>query len=368
MNIVVIRGRAIDPSVHKICASLSKNGYHVRLLLWDRQNSYNANKQEDYIIDRCLIRAPYDKVSAVLYFPLWILYQCIYLIKTDADVIHACDLDTIIPALVVNKIKRNILCYHIYDFYANNLTERIPKSIKTIVDSTEKYAINYCDAVILADEGRLEEINGAKAKKIVYLYNSPINYYPESLKLTEKNQIFTIFYGGLISYVRGIHHMIEAVQNYSDVNLILAGSVVDKAFFDLLKSKKNVKYIGWLESYDEIISETRKADILFRFSDPFHPKTKYESPNKLFEAMMCGIPIIVSDQSSMAKIVRDENCGIVIQYGNIDEIKNAIQILKNNKDQYYKLSNNGERAYRQKYNWDIMEKRLVELYDGFKRR
>ena len=49
-------------------------------------------------------------------------------------------------------------------------------------------------------------------------------------------------------------------------------------------------------------------------------------------------------------------------YGDIEAIKNAILSLKNDLNLRRCLGSNGRRAYEQKYNWNIMEMRLMEAY------
>ena len=78
--------------------------------------------------------------------------------------------------------------------------------------------------------------------------------------------------------------------------------------------------------------------------------------------MMCGKPILVSDGTAMADIVKEEECGLVVPYGDVDAIKHAILTLKNDPVLCRRLGENGRRAYETKYNWKIMEERLLEIY------
>ena len=81
---------------------------------------------------------------------------------------------------------------------------------------------------------------------------------------------------------------------------------------------------------------------------------------------MCAKPIIVSDNSSMAVIVRNEKCGIVIPYEDTEAIKKAIICLIDDVDYRERLGNNGRKAYENKYSWTIMEQRLRDAYDSLK--
>jgi len=127
------------------------------------------------------------------------------------------------------------------------------------------------------------------------------------------------------------------------------------------KKHARMTYLGPI-MYDIVIEKTLQADLLFALYDPRVPNNRYASPNKLFEAMMCGKPILVSDGTAMADIVKEEECGLVVPYGDVDAIKHAILTLKNDPVLCRRLGENGRRAYETKYNWKIMEERLLEIY------
>jgi glycosyltransferase involved in cell wall biosynthesis len=82
-------------------------------------------------------------------------------------------------------------------------------------------------------------------------------------------------------------------------------------------------------------------------------------PNKLFEAMMCSVPIITNVAQ---EIVNETSCGILVEY-NKDKIKEAIVMLRDNPELCKRLGNNGRDAFLKKYNWDVMEKKLYKIYE-----
>ena len=367
MKIIIVRSRAIDPAVNKVAKALADNGYDVKLLLWDRMGNKQTENIDGYTVCRFGFKAPHDKLTVLFYFPIWWLYELFFLLKEDSTIVHACDLDTLLPAIFVKLIKRVKLCYTIYDFYANNLPEGqlqiIRKCVRILVASVEKIGIRFTDVLFLVDESRYEEVKGSKIKELVYIYNSPPDYLnlKDMQKLRDKNEII-IFYSGLITKSRGLEYIIESIKDIDGAKLIMGGVGDDRELFKMIDECKKVSYLGWIPSYDEVIKKSSESDILFRFSDPKIPKTKYESPNKLFEAMMLGKPIIVSDLSSMANIVKRENCGIVVTYGDVHAIRETIINLKLDLQLRKDLGDNGRKAYDTKYSWQIMENRLINIY------
>ena len=111
------------------------------------------------------------------------------------------------------------------------------------------------------------------------------------------------------------------------------------------------------------MKRTLKADILIALYEPATLNIKYTSANKLFEAMMCCKPILVSKGTGTAEIVKKEKCGLIVDCNNVDEIRTAIIKLKEFPVLYGQLGANGRRAYVQEYNWEIMEQRLLTLYN-----
>ena len=77
---------------------------------------------------------------------------------------------------------------------------------------------------------------------------------------------------------------------------------------------------------------------------------------------MCGKPYIVAEGTSTADKVLRENCGLVVDANNTEEIRSAIINLKNNPELCRQLGVNARKAYEQRYSWQIMEQRLVNLY------
>ena len=373
MKVTLIRGRGIEPGVNKIARALATHGYSVKLLIWDRDGvaeSYNAGLYRTY---KCRIRAPYDRATALLYLPLWWAYELVFLLQDDSDVIHASDFDTLLPAILAKLIGKRKLCYFIYDFYADNLPDGgfqgLRKGFRWFVAYLERTGIGFADVLFLVDESRFEEVDGAHISELYYVYNSPVDYVPKpqarpraaSRVLVDE---MVVFYAGAMHDSRGLSYMFDAVSGFEGGRLKVAGPVTDneRVLDELNRVGSKAQYLGFLPSYDDVIRETLKADLLFRFEDPRVPKTKYASPVKLFEAMMCGKPIIVSDESAMANIVREARCGVVVPYGDVPALTSTLKTCLGAPQRRAKLGNNGRKAYEERYSWAIMEERVLSGY------
>ena len=85
-------------------------------------------------------------------------------------------------------------------------------------------------------------------------------------------------------------------------------------------------------------------------------------PNKLFEYMKYGIPIIYSNFNFWNIIIKKNNCGVACNQDNPQDIANKIDYIVNNPIKAKKMSMNGLKAFKKYYNWSSEEKKLFKLY------
>lgn len=348
-----------DSRLEKEIESIREAGYDVSLLAWDRR-TYLKDVSVEYKVYRIPLRAPVGKPT-ILFWPIWWILEFLYLINLKCDVIHVADFNSYLPALVAAKLKGKKIIYDIYDFCAD--TAPFPKVIRDIVYFIDTKAMNYADKIIIVDYCRLKQIGREGDEQICIIYNSPNDSDTTSHK-TRDRKVFNIFYGGIHQPDRDIVSMAKIAEEIPDINVTIAGGGdqnIIKNIINISNSTTNVQHIG-IQPYSEILKYSQNSDLLFALYDPENRNNKLASPNKLFEAMMCGKPIIVNEGVATADKVREENCGLVVPYGDYEALKEAVLLLKNNPELCKELGENGRRAYETKYNWKIMEKRLLDLY------
>ena len=362
MKIIVVYSFAIHPGVHKLAATLARNGHDVKLLVWDRDKKLpKVERVDSFTVHRFRLKAPYGKLSVLLYQPLWWLYELCFILKEKPHVIHAVNLDTLPPAIIAKLVRGIRLFYTIEDLYGGAYTGKIPSIFRNLATFLEIIGIGFTDTLFLASESFFEVIKNARIKKVIYIYNAPEEHPDLEVKPSDGAEI-CIFYGGWLARGRGIEHMMDALEGIDGVRLVLAGKELDEGIISHGSTKlKDFEFLGWL-SHKEIIKKSLEADILFSFVDPKYLSFKHATPNKLFEAMMCSKPIIVSDGTIMSRIVRDVDYGVVVPYGDVNAIREAVLKLKNDPELRRRLGQNGRKAYEADYSWNIMENRLVEAY------
>lgn len=367
-RILILRSNPIapDPRVEKEARSLQKAGYTVSVLGWDRSGSLSTNEDTGGLhIQRLPIRAGYAR-GLMNFWPLlrWEFALLFWLVRrrNEYDILHACDFDTVLPALLCARLFKKKIVYDIFDFYADHL-RATPEAYKNIIRRLDLWAINTADGVILVDDARKAQISGSQPRRLSVIYNSPedlpvaIQFEPErpgvSLRLA---------YIGLLQVERGLLDVLQVLRAHPKWHLDMAGFGGDQE--QILAAAEEMPNVTWhgRVPYAAAIELSARADVLFALYDPGIPNHRFSSPNKLFEAMLLGKPILVARGTNMDEIVLKTGCGLVVEYHKIDQLEQAIHRLEQNPALRSQMGAKARQAYEQEYGWATMEQRLQALY------
>ena len=301
-----------------------------------------------------------------------LLYQCIVFIwfitnRDKYEIIHAFDLDTGLPALISCILTKKKYVYHIADFYIDSHV-LIPKVLKQIIRRIEYLVINRSNTTIICTEKRSKQIAGSRPNNLVIVHNTPsisrelITSYIEENKNNEELKREVVFtYVGALSENRFIRIAINVIKRYPMITLNLAGmGVLSDYVKEAAKEYSNINYYGIID-YDKALRLYSQTDFMFAVYDPIVPNHKYCAPNKVYEAMALGKPIIVARGTGIDRIVSDNKMGVVIEYSE-KAFEKLIEKIKEGKLDIKSLSHNSQKAY-DRYSWEEMKKRIANIYN-----
>ncbi len=370
-KIIITRACDVPPDVRveKIADSLCALGHNVSVFAWNRGDKLPEREAKSFgEVRRFGTRAGYGSGLRLMPKMLWfwmVLFAS--LLKERFDALHACDFDTLPPALLAAKLKGRKLVYDIFDFYAEGGS--IPGSLRPAIRFAEKLLMRLADSVIVVDEVRLPYLPDGVRARTEIVYNSP----PDMLdklrvssfsRVPAKSSKFRVVYSGNLIERRYILELAEAVGRSDGTEMIIAG-FGPKQFVDKLVAKisgyENVSNTGRL-SLTESLALVSTADVVFSLNDPAVPNNKMASSNKLFETMMLGKPVVVNKGTSMEEKVRKLNCGLVVEDGSPKSLASALRFLREKPILARQMGENGRRAYERLYDWKFMAERLAKLY------
>ncbi len=363
IRVVLVRSKSpagIEPRIAKEAASLARAGYDVHAILWDRERAYPRDETWDGIrIHRVSIPAAEGRPSLVLRIPGWWTRLVLRILRLRPDVVHAVDFDTVVPAYLAARISGARLIYDVFDFYADMVTASIPPRLRKLLASGERRMISRADAVIVPDLRRSEQFGSARPKRLVEIMNVPEGRdLPATSEDPEK---FVVFYGGMISKDRGLKDLVATCEDVG-AKLVVAGHGPDEAeLLGSIESSHAAAYLGTI-SYQEVLDQTAACQAVAALYDPSIPNNRFAAPNKLFEAMMFGKPVLASEGTLAADIVREVGCGIVVRHGDRAGLNRALERLMLAPEEAKAMGTRGREAFENRYNWKAMEPRLLALY------
>jgi glycosyltransferase involved in cell wall biosynthesis len=171
-----------------------------------------------------------------------------------------------------------------------------------------------------------------------------------------------VFVGG-ISRIRGIRELIQALSLTPGITLNLAGGIPEIEFEKELRSLRewsSVNYLGYLDrpAIAELM-ETSMAGIVTFLPVPNHIEAQ---PNKMFEYMAAGLPIIASDFPLWRDIIDSVDCGLLVDPEKPSEIADAINWIASNPEAAKKMGDNGRQAIKERFNWESEQHKLFDVY------
>jgi glycosyltransferase involved in cell wall biosynthesis len=368
-RVILVKTTTLERDINRLIKEippLKRCGYQVTLLCWDRAGWGHpaAPPPEEAKPDREIrvrIGGPYG-IRVLFFLPIWWCVELFWLTVEKWDLVHVIDFDSVVPAVIIGKLKRKPLIYEILETYEDEIV--LPKIIRNTAIKIDKLFVRLATRVIVADEMQIEELEGIPDSKVAVIYDSPPDIFNKDVTLPQNNA-FTLFYDGAIFKARrlNIDKMLAAVSRIDGVKLVMTGygDQVGEIKELAAAQPEKIRFLGWV-SYDEVLKRTLAADLLFVLPDPVIPMNHYIGGSKLLKAMMCGRPVLANRGTLAARRVLDINCGLVIDASNIEEIVPAIVKLKENPELCRQLGANGRRAYEQRYSWEIMEQRLLAVY------
>ena len=368
-EVILIKSNILDRETRlpKIIDVLSKEDYSISFIGWNRdpQSGILYHRQINTSIKehQFNFKAPFG-IKILFYFPFWWLYIFFRLLTLKWDIVQTGDFISTPPAIIAGILKRKPVIYEILDVYEDEMS--LPRMLRNVCVFIDKVFIRLSSAIILADEDQNIELSGIPNPNIVVIYDSPPDFGVHTDFISPKTKKdFIIFFGGKLHYNKKLNldKMVKAIEKVENVRLVIAGfgDMVDEIKKYCESTPDKIQYIGEI-THEKLLQKSLESNLLFVLRSPQNLTNKYTCGSKILEAMMCGKPILVNGGTSTAKKVAEENCGIVVDANNINEIKKAIITLRDNPKVCEELGANARRAYEERYSWAIMEQRLLTLY------
>jgi len=298
----------------------------------------------------------------------WRMWQAVR--KARPRVAHFHDPE-LIPVGLLLKLSGVKVVYDVHESVPETIMKRnylphgIRKALSIAVSGLEKFAGLAFDRIVAATPAIAASF---PRHKTVLVQNFPIKGELATIdgRPYEKRP-FDFAYVGGITRERSAVGMVQALSRLeygADVKLNMAGNfrpVELKEEMEKTPGWESVIFHGWADrpKMVEIFGRSRAGLVLF------HPTPNHldSQPNKLFEYMSAGLPVIASDFPLWRRIVEGVNCGLLVDPQNPDAIAEAMKWILENPEKAREMGENGKRAVEEIYNWEAESKKLIAMYE-----
>lgn len=237
------------------------------------------------------------------------------------------------------------------------------KLASTYIMMGEKCAVKFADEIIVLSKGvqdYFKETYGRETKFIPNGVNRPVIRKPELIKEKfglEKDD-YILFLGRLVPE-KGIAYLIEAFKKVNtDKKLVIAGGSSDTDEFasqlkEMAKDDDRIIFTGFVQG--QLLDELYSNAYIYSL-----PSDLEGMPLSLLEAMSYGNCCLVSDIDECASVVEDK--AIVFKKSDVADLQSKLQKACDDVEQVQKYKDGAADYICEKYNWDDVVKRTLELY------
>jgi len=283
-----------------------------------------------------------------LFYGFYNIRLLMHLLLHNYDLLIANDLDTLLPNFLVSWLKRKVLVYDSHEYFTGLPELNGRPFVRWVWKTVEKLIFPGLINVMTVSDliaAQYEKEYGIKPAVVRNCSKKSSGIKASSrqeLGITINN-LLLVFQGSGINIDKGGEELIEAISITENVSLLIVGSG-DK--IPLLKLKvrdlnlgSRVKFIPKVP-WEELMRYTRAADAGLSLEKDTNLNYRFSLPNKLFDYISAGIPVIAGNLPEIKKIISENNCGIIIPAVTSEEISKAINALRDNREYLNNLKQN----------------------------
>lgn len=313
MVLFIRDNECFEPRVRNYLRYFKEHGIEYHVIAWNR----NGCAQADEHISFFERRAEYGKRIANIPNKIaWMLFVMKEIIKNQNKytVIHACDIDTILPALLLGKILNKKVIFDIFD-WISSLTEK--SIVYKLVEWLQNFAYKHSDYIILCEEERKTQAREGNPE-VHILPNIPDDktiYDDKTLQITQRDMEtykYVISYVGVFDRDRGLENLLRCVSQNPDICLNIAGfGVLGNLVNQYAEKHSNIVAWGRVEYAvgQAIMKNSSLMAAMYYLTNPVH---KYAAPNKFYESLVLEVPMITTENTLVGSKVKKYNTGFIL--------------------------------------------------------
>jgi glycosyltransferase involved in cell wall biosynthesis len=369
-----------DVRVMREATALVEAGFAVSIVDIEGENSRPVKEHIHGIILKHIIRPSWFvptrfKPWFLVKYLLMIFCSTFLLIQTSADIYHAQDQTALPACYIAARVRRKPLVFDAHELPLSDKNLRRWRRLHALSTRLLAHMIPYCVRVITVSSPIAQEIRKRYRVKEVCLIRNVPTYQVIQKSERLKNHLglspnvrIALYQGGLQSN-RGLDRLIRAAPFLAQGNMIILMGKGPKEIQSQLEAliasegvSDRVKILPAVP-YEELLDWTASADIgLNIFPPDYSLSIRWCLPNKLFEYLMAGIPVLTSDLDAVVEVIKTYDVGQIVSSPAPTDIGAAINTMLADRDALVRMHYNALEAARNEFYWEKESLNLVRLY------
>ena len=304
--------------------------------------------------------------NGFLFYAEYNLRLFFFLLLKKVHVLHANDLDTLLSMWLLSKLKKVPLVYDSHEFFLGVPEIQNKKMVKFIWKLIERIIFPRLKHVFTVNESIAKLYQNAYNVNVKVLRNVPEQTKIDLIKTKSNLNLpsqkpVVILQGSGINVDRGAEELLEAIalQDQFFLCVIGKGDVFEKLRERALRQdlSKKTMFIDAIP-YEEMMQYTMLSDIGVSLDKPNNLNYEFSLPNKFFDYIKAGIPVVSSHLIEIRKLVEQFNCGAMTTSHDPHDILDALQYAFKNKSSF----KNGILQAKEELVW---EKEVIDLINCY---
>lgn len=353
-----------DQRVHKVCMSLMAMDFEVVLIGRRLPTSLVLNR--DYRIIR--MKLLFNK--GFLFYAEYSVRLFLKLLFLKKDILLSNDLDTLLPNYVISKLFNKELVYDSHELFTEIPELEGRPGVKGVWQRIEQYIFPKLMRVYTVNDSIASFYHQKYKVAVQVIRNMAPMLVDKSVdqKLAKKikgDQKMIILQGSGLNIDRGAEEAVAMMQYVSHAILYIIGG---GDVFEKLKTQVitlNLQQKVFLKDkmpYNELMEFTKIADLGLSLDKGMNLNYEYSLPNKVFDYIQAETPLLVSNRIEIAKLVKENQIGKVVNTHDPKELANIVNGIFSNKEQLLTWKNNLKKAAL-KYTWENESKKLKTIFN-----
>lgn len=350
---------------YNITRQFTRMGHNVTILT----TTFDYNKEDTDDIDNLTMVPIEYKFNLALFIYSPKMNEWLRKNIRNYDIIHLHELRSYQNNIIIGYAKKYNIPY-ILQPHASTPKHVNKSVIKNVYDAMYGNRImqNATTTIAVSEEEAYYD-RQMKARDVQVIYNGmnleDYENMPEKGSFKSKSGIKSpyILYLGRLDKLKGINHVIEAFSllddTYDEYKLVIAGKITDyKNELDEIIRRENLEdkvvFTGFVEEEDKIS--------IYQDAELFVNPVKYMGGVSItvFESILTGTPVIVTPESG--ELVSKIDAGTVIEYGDVNALRDEIVRSLSDKELTDKQLSNGQKYIRENLDWEAVSRKILKVY------